>query len=193
MHSFLAHLASEVDPVPYFERMDLLQVDQDRTVQPLKFLFSVPVGLYSKAWQIFAFRRELTSKGLHPMVELPMDDFGVWRSVCAVPREDHISHLEGVTPSVWQVTPCEKLAKAAEGGSNLACQWLTFVAPDGAAHILGNPHHIAETIQLLFLLLAGLAPPFEDILNWIQFTYATDRTGEFRKRPTSREFDLDWT
>ena len=45
MHSFLAHLASGVDPVPGFERVGILQVNPDGTVHVLHFMFSVPVDL----------------------------------------------------------------------------------------------------------------------------------------------------
>ena len=55
------------------------------------------------------------------MVELPVDAFGVQRFVGTAPREDHISHLVGFTPSVWQSTLRERAVKAAEGGCNLSC------------------------------------------------------------------------
>ena len=45
LHSFLAHLASGLDPVPSFEQMGLLQVDPDGTVYVLFSMFSVPVDL----------------------------------------------------------------------------------------------------------------------------------------------------
>ena len=45
VHYFLAHLVSGVDPVPSFERVELLQVDPDGTVHVLPSMFSVPVNL----------------------------------------------------------------------------------------------------------------------------------------------------
>ena len=54
VHAFLVHLASRVDPVPGFEQVALLQVDPDGMVHLLHLLFSVPVGLYSTAWRLFA-------------------------------------------------------------------------------------------------------------------------------------------
>ena len=51
------------------------------------------------------------------MVELHVESFGVWRSMRTVPSVDHVSHLEGVTPSIWQATPCEKAVKLVEGGA----------------------------------------------------------------------------
>ena len=54
LQTLLGHLASRMDPVPGFERLALLWIDQDRTVHLLYFFFSVPVGLYSSDWQLFA-------------------------------------------------------------------------------------------------------------------------------------------
>ena len=105
LHSFLAHLASGMDPVPYFERVALFQVDLDKTVHLLHSLLSVPVGLYSMSWRLFACCGDLPLEGLHPVVELPVDAFSVRRSLRTVPRADHISHLEGFPPFAWQATP----------------------------------------------------------------------------------------
>ena len=104
MYSLLAHPDSRVEPVPGFKRVALLQVNLDRTVHILNLLFSVPVGPYSTARRIIACRGEPTSEGLPPLVDLPMEDIGVRRSVRAVQREEHISHLEGVTPFMWKST-----------------------------------------------------------------------------------------
>ena len=93
VHYFLAHLASRMDPVPGFDQVALLQVNPDGTVHLLNSYFTVLVGLYSTARRVFACCRYLPKKGLLPMVELPVDAFGVWRSVRAVPRADHVSHL----------------------------------------------------------------------------------------------------
>ena len=102
VHSFLAHLAhlaSGADPIPGFERVRLLQVDPDGTVYVLHSMFSVPVDLYSTARRLFAYRGDLPLEGTPPVVEPPMDAFLVQRSVRAVPRADHISYMEGVSPS----------------------------------------------------------------------------------------------
>ena len=68
------------------------------------------------AWWIFACHGDLPSEGLPPVVDLPVDAFGVRTSMRAVPRVYHIIHLEGVTPSIWQDTPCKRAVKFAEGG-----------------------------------------------------------------------------
>ena len=54
VHSFMARMASEVDPVPGFERVVLLQVDPDGTVHILHSLFSVLFDLSSTDRRIFA-------------------------------------------------------------------------------------------------------------------------------------------
>ena len=113
VHSFLAYLASGVDPVPGFERVVLLQVDLDGTVHLLHLLFSVPAGLYSTAWRLFTCRGELPNEGLPSMLELTLDAFRVWCSMRTVPRAEHVSHLEGVTPSVWHSMTYKSVGKAA--------------------------------------------------------------------------------
>ena len=106
-----------------------------------------------------------------------MDAFGVRRSVRAFPRSDQIIHLEGVPPYVCQLTSCNRVGKVAEGGRDLACQGITFVAPDSAARLLNTSHNITEVGQLPLLILASWVPPFKETLNWLQFTYTEDRTG----------------
>ena len=133
---------------------------------------------------IFACCGELPSKGLPPVVYLPMDAFGVRHSVSAVPRADHVIHLGGFTPFAWQATPCNRVGKATEDGRELACQGLTFVDPDGAAlhldtHSGKDSTNIAQASQLLFPLLFGQAPLFKETLNWIQLSYTVYRTGSY--------------
>ena len=66
-----------------------------------------------------------------------------------------------------------------EGGRNLACRGLTFVAPYVAAYLLDISCNIAEVDQLLFPILVGWVPPFEETIDWIQFAYTADRTGAY--------------
>ena len=61
----------------------------------------------------------------------------------------------------------------------MACRRITFVALDGAVNILGTDYNIAKASQLLFPLLAGRAPIFEETLNWIKFAYTAYRTGAY--------------
>ena len=39
--------------------------------------------------------------------------------------------------------------------------------------------NIYESIQIMFPLLAGRAPPLEETLAWLKFVYTTDRTGAY--------------
>ena len=63
----------------------------------------------------------------------------------------------------------------------MACRGITFVAPDGAAYLLNTDCscNIAEASQLISPLLSGHAPLFKETLNWIQFTYTADSTGDY--------------
>ena len=115
VHYFLANLASRVDPVPGFDRVGLLQVNPDGMVHILHSMFSVPVDLYPSARRLFAYWGELPLEGLPPVVEFPVDAFLVRHSVRAVPREDCISHLEGVSPYAWQATPCKRVGEGGRG------------------------------------------------------------------------------
>ena len=85
----------------------------------MHLLLSVLVGLYSAARWIFACLRELPEEGLPPVVELPFEAFVAWRYVRAIPWVYHVSHLEGVTPSVCQPTPCKRAVKLTDGGERL--------------------------------------------------------------------------
>ena len=120
LHAFFSHLAFGVNPVPGFEWVALLQVNPDRTVHLLNSLFSIPFILYSIAQQLFACRGDLSSKVLPPVVELPVDAFGVRRFVTATLRADHVSHLKGFTPYMWQAMPCGRVGIATEVGRDLA-------------------------------------------------------------------------
>ena len=69
------------------------------------------------------------------------------------------------------------MGKALEGGCDLACQGLTFVTLDGASRLINTYRNIAELFQLLFPILVVWAPPFKETIDWLQFSYTTDRTG----------------
>ena len=169
-----------VDPVPGFKRIRLLGIDKHGKVHLLHSLFSFLVGLYSAARQIFACLEELPDKSLPMVVELPVEDFPVQRSVNAVLREDHVSHLEGVISLVWQSMPCKRAVKLSYIGSNLLCQWPTFVPLDVAASLfLGTSLNIVEVVQTLSPLLSDWSPLFEEALNLLQCTYTTDRRGSY--------------
>ena len=80
----------------------------------------------------------MTDEVLRPVAELPLVAFAMCRSVRAVTRADHVSHLEGVATRVLQSMPFERLGKLSAGGRNLAFQGLTFVPPYCSACLLGT-------------------------------------------------------
>ena len=77
LHSFLSHLASGVDPVPGFDQVTLLQLYPEGMVHLLHVLLSVLVGPYYTAWRLFACHVELPTKGLPPVVKIPVEAFGL--------------------------------------------------------------------------------------------------------------------
>ena len=87
------------------------------------------------------------------MVEIPVEAFTVWCAMRAVPRDDHVSHLEGVTPLTWKYMPCERLVKLSAGGRDLLCLGITFIPMDVASLLLGRSLNIVEFSQTLSLLL----------------------------------------
>ena len=93
LHSFMAHLALVVDPVPVLNQLALLGVDLDGTVHIFHLLLYIPVELYSTARHLFAFRGNLPIKGLPMVVEMLTESFAVRRVVHVVTQADHISHL----------------------------------------------------------------------------------------------------
>ena len=101
IQSLLEQLASGVDHIPGLERLDLIGVDQDRTVHILHLLFSAPVDLYSTIRRIFACQGELPSEGLPPVVDITHESFAARRPISTVLRVDHTTHLGGIFPSDW--------------------------------------------------------------------------------------------
>ena len=94
LHALLGRPDSCPDHRPNFERLTLLGVDRDGMVHLIKSLFSVPVGLYSSDWQLFACCKEFPRKELPPVADLDIDALRVWRKIRAVPRLDYVYHLE---------------------------------------------------------------------------------------------------
>ena len=68
LHAFLSHFASGLDPVPGLERLALILVDSDGTVNILHSLFSVPVGPYYTDRRLLAFSGELPPESLPPVI-----------------------------------------------------------------------------------------------------------------------------
>ena len=108
IHSFLAELASGVVLVPGLERVTMVGLNPYRKLLLMYLLFSVRVNVYSAKRRLFACPGELPAKGLPPVVEIPVEDFAAQRSVCAVPRVNHITRLGGISPLDWPTRPCKR-------------------------------------------------------------------------------------
>ena len=111
IHTFLAQLASGVDPVPGLEQETVVRVYPDRRVHLMLSIFSVQFDLYLTQRRLFACLGELPAKVLPPVVEIPEKDFTTRRSVCAVPRVDQVTHIGRTSPPDWKTKPCERAVK----------------------------------------------------------------------------------
>ena len=98
LHDFLSNLALGKVPVPGLEKVTLVGVDEDGRVHLMHLLFSVRVNVYSTECCLFACVGELPTEGLPQVTDILPDCFAARRSVCAVPRIDHVSHLGGFFP-----------------------------------------------------------------------------------------------
>ena len=86
------------------------------------------------------------------MTDLPIASFAVWCAVCVVQREDHLFHVEGIPPPIWQPTPYEWAGKRTDS-RDLACQGIALFPPDSSLLRLGLGDNIAEASRLLLPLL----------------------------------------
>ena len=102
IYTLIFHLAYGIDRVPGLYGITILGFKRDGTVNLLQQLFSIPVCLYSMHWQLFACLGELPDEGLNTVVDITMEAFAVRRSVHAMTRDNHMGHLEGVTPPGWK-------------------------------------------------------------------------------------------
>ena len=166
IHTYLGILAVRVDSAPGTERLALLMVDQDGEVHVLHSFFSVSVRPYYTESCFLAFRGDITPEGLPPIANIPVDSLLVQCAFSAVPREDHVVHIEEIPPLEWQTMPCE-MAGSKEYGQDLSCRGLTFLPLDAATCLLGAPRNMAEASQILSPLLVSRAPPYKEALDWL--------------------------
>ena len=101
-----------------------------------------------------------------------------------MPKVDHVTHLEGIPPTNWQMRQYERLGKTAgTDHPDLACRGLTFVPPDCAAWLLemeeDGPLNVLSASKGLFTHLNGQEPPFEEALDWLKFAYTAYRAGAY--------------
>ena len=120
------------------------------------------------------------------MTDIPVTFFAVRRAICAILSEDHLVHVEGIPPSSCQTTKQERAGEHNDS-QDQSCRGITFFTPDGTSCLLGLGNIIAEVSQLLSPLLASQALPYDEVLNWIQFTYTGNRFGAYVD-PASMEF-----
>ena len=134
IQSFLVQISSGVEPVPGLERVTVVGLDPDGRVLLMHSIFSVRFNVYLTQRRLFACLGELPSEGLPPVVEIPDKAFVSRRTVLAVPRVDHVTHLGGVSLLDWQKKPCKRAVKSAGTEYvDLACRGLTFAPPDCAS------------------------------------------------------------
>ena len=70
-----------------------------------------------------------------------MESFLERRSVRAVPRDDHVSHLEGITPPIWE---------------SMACKRAVNIPPDRALLLLGSALNTVLVVKKMSPILTVL-------------------------------------
>ena len=101
-----------------------------------------------------------------------------------MPQVDHVTRLGGIPQLDWQTKSCKRATESAGTDYvDLDCQGLTFVPSDCASRIIwreaDRPLNVFEALTGLFPLLTGREPPFEEALDWLQFTYTVDQAGAY--------------
>ena len=90
----------------------------------------------------------------------------------------------GISLLDWKTKPRERAVKTAGTEYvDLACWGLTFAPPECASWLLrrdaDRPLNVFEALKGLSPLLNGREPPFEEVLEWLQFAYTADRAGAY--------------
>ena len=60
---------------------------------------------------MLAFRGEIPSEDLPPIVDIPVASLVARRVIRTASREDHVVHVDRIPPSDWKTTPCEREGK----------------------------------------------------------------------------------
>ena len=84
VHSFLAELVLEVDLVSGLDKVTMVGLKTDRRVFLVHSLLSICDNFYSTQRHIFVCLVDMPAKGLHPVVEIPVEAFIAQSSVRAV-------------------------------------------------------------------------------------------------------------
>ena len=85
-------------------------------MHPLHLFFSILIGTYFTDRNIFSFVGEIPVEGLPQVVDIPGESFTVRHAVRAVPRVDHLVHMEIVSSPCWQSMLCKKVENLQEDG-----------------------------------------------------------------------------
>ena len=95
------------------------------------------------------------------MTDLLVASFAIWRVISAVPRDDHIVHIEGTPPLIWQMMPYKREGKNGESrlgfpGANLLSPRRRLVTfRPRIEHCRGIPPPIPPPSQSSAALLQG--------------------------------------
>ena len=170
VHAFLGRLMAKAAPESGLLEFTLLGVYQDGGAHIIHSLFSVPVGPYDPKLRLFGCLRESPPEGIPSINEIPVTSFGALRAISAVSREDHRVHLEGVPPSGWLTTSCERGSRKEEGRS-LSFRGLSFLPPDAAAPFFHLEGSVGDFSKQIFLVLANQEPLYKEALDWLQFPF----------------------
>ena len=151
LHAYLGILAAGLDSAPRMVRLTFPMVDRDGEVHVLNLFFFIPVRTHATKRRLLDLRGGLPLEGLLPIAYIPLTSLTVWRAVKIVPREYHVVHVEGIPPLNWHTIPCKRAGRKIDG-LNLDCRGITFLLPDVAAHLLGNPGTLRRRLNF--------SPPF---------------------------------
>ena len=146
-------------------------------VSGLELLVLLGVGPYSMDPRLLAFIGELPPDP--PVTEIPVNTFAVRRAIRTEPQADHHVHVEGYPMTCCQSMSCEMTGNIQEDAQDLAFWGMTFFPPGSDSCLLGQGANITEASCLPPPLIASKLPTYDKVLDWIQFYYTGDWTGDY--------------
>ena len=104
-------------------------------------------------------------------MEIPHEFFAARRSIHAILKVDHVTHLGGISPPDCQTMPCRRADNMAWSEIlDLACQGLTCFSPDCAFWLLDmeedGPLNVYAVFRGFLPMLTVQELPFENALVW---------------------------
>ena len=103
IHTFLGQLAAGTGPVPSLLYLEILAAERDEVVQMMQLLLSIPFGVWNNSQRLLCFLGDMAEAGIPPLVDIPVETFAVRRTVCAILRDNHRSHLGGPPPHSTEI------------------------------------------------------------------------------------------